>query len=418
MNAGYFRFRRSRSGDRVQPGQVKRPGQVVHGPAVDAQLGHELLEHLGGDRLLDLQPYRGLETPPEQFTLKRLHQVLRDVLVHLQVPGPGDPEHVMLEHVKADEQLGQVRRDHVFQRHEPVLAHGEEAGQQRRHLHPGEHGHAGVRVGHHDRQAEREARDVGERVRRVHDQRGEHRVDPVPEQCLQVLLLVGGKLLPAQDLDALRRQGGHDPAVEVLGVPQAELAGGVQGALKDQVGGQPLDVLHRQAGRHPPHPARHPDHEELVQVAREDGHEAHPLQQRKRLVLGEFEHPLVEPEPALLPVEIAIRRQFLAGCGVAGRTHLRSAPARAFWPAFGVGVPPRRPAPGARPPRPRPAGSPPDLRSCPHCPHRGLAQDSGGFTIILVQNESSATMGADRRLDPSGAWRPADALQWPPGPEA
>jgi hypothetical protein len=48
------------------------------------------------------------------------------------------------------------------------------------------------------------------------------------------------------------------------------------------------------------------DHEELVEVAGEDRQVAHPLEQRQRLVLGQLEHPLVEPQPRQLPVEEAV----------------------------------------------------------------------------------------------------------------
>ena len=68
-------------------------------------------------------------------------------------------------------------------------------------------------------------------------------------------------------------------------------------------------VLHRQPGRHPPDPPGHPHHEELVQPAGEDGLEPDPLQQRHVLVLGQLEHPLAEPQPALLPVQVAAGRQ-------------------------------------------------------------------------------------------------------------
>ena len=54
-----------------------------------------------------------------------------------------------------------------------------------------------------------------------------------------------------------------------------------------------------------------PDHEELVQVAGEDGHEPDPLQQRHVLVLGQFQHPLVEPEPASLTLDVPVGRQIV-----------------------------------------------------------------------------------------------------------
>ena len=72
-----------------------------------------------------------------------------------------------------------------------------------------------------------------------------------------------------------------------------------------------------------------PDHEELIQVAREDRQEPDPLQQREGLVLGELEHPLVEPQPAFLAVEVAAGRKIgpllvAPSAGLAGRTADRS----------------------------------------------------------------------------------------------
>ena len=46
----------------------------------------------------------------------------------------------------------------------------------------------------------------------------------------------------------------------------------------------------------------HPDHEELVQVAGEDGGKLEPLHQGDALVLGLLQHPLVEAQPGQLPV--------------------------------------------------------------------------------------------------------------------
>ena len=159
----------------------------------------------------------------------------------------------------------------------------------------------------------------------IDDERGEHRVDPLAEQPLQIRLLARGQLLPPQHLDAVLAQHGLDRAGIVLGVAEAELAGQAQGAGQDLLGRPPGHALHRQAGRHPAHPARDPDHEELIQVAREDRQEPDPLQQRERLVLGELEHPLVEPQPAFLAVEVAAGRKIgpllVAALGRAGRPH-------------------------------------------------------------------------------------------------
>src|SRR5262249_45826479 len=45
--------------------------------------------------------------------------------------------------------------------------------------------------------------------------------------------------------------------------------------------------------------------------AREDGQEPHSLQQREGLVLRQLQDPLVEPEPALLAIQIPARRQLV-----------------------------------------------------------------------------------------------------------
>ena len=301
-------------GDHAQAGQVERPGQVVDRAVVDPKLGDQLVEHVAGDGVLHLQPDRGLEAALLQFPLQRLHQVLGDVLVHLEITGAGDPEHMVLQDVQAGEQLGEVRGDHVFQRHEPVLGHGEEPGQQWRHLDPGEHGRAGARVGDHHGQAQRQAGNVGEGVGRVHQQRRQHRVDPLAEQPVQVLLLTGGQFLPTQDLDALVGQGGQDRVAEAFGVPDAQLAGGFQGVGEDLPGREPAGPLHRQPGGHPADPPRDPDHEEFIQVAGEDRQEPHALKQRHAVVLGEFEYPLVEAEPALLAIEEPPCREFHCFC--------------------------------------------------------------------------------------------------------
>ena len=86
-----------------------------------------------------------------------------------------------------------------------------------------------------------------------------------------------------------------------------QLARQVQGVLQHLPGQLHPGALDREARHHPAHQPGHPDHEELVQVGREDGEEAHPLEQRDRFVLGQLEHALVESEPALLPVQVALR---------------------------------------------------------------------------------------------------------------
>ena len=126
----------------------------------------------------------------------------------------------------------------------------------------------------------------------------------------------------------------------------------IQGPVQHLAGKLDADPLDREASGHAPHQAGHPDHEELVQIAREDSQEPDSLQQRDALVFGQLKHPLVEPEPAFLPVEVPVRgqRRKIAGhgAGLSG-AHGRAAagPGRAAGPAAAlVGAGPGRGRPG------------------------------------------------------------------------
>ena len=241
----------------------------------------------------------------------------------------------------------------------------EEPGQQRRHLHPGEHGGAGARVGDHHRQAERQARDVRERVGRVDDQRREHRVDPLAEQPLQIR---PARPRPAPSSAAIsmpccgqRRAG---PSGIALGVAEASSRARPRVRASTSSGGRPVMLS---TGR--PVAIRrirpgHPDHEELIQVAGEDRQEPDPFQQREGLVLGELQHPLVEPQPAFLAVEVAAGRKIgpllVAALGRPGQAAPRTRPpGLSCLPGFPpAAAPPGRRGPPADPaaPRPIPAG--------------------------------------------------------------
>ena len=130
------------------------------------------------------------------------------------------------------EQLVEVPGDDVLQRDEPALVELEEPGQHGGHLDPGELPDAGLRVLDQHRQVDRQTGDVGERVRRVDRQRGEHREDALGEQLAHPVLLVGGQLVPAQDLDALRGQLGPDLLGEHAGLLVDQLAGPGQDRLR------------------------------------------------------------------------------------------------------------------------------------------------------------------------------------------
>ena len=80
----------------------------------------------------------------------------------------------------------------------------------------------------------------------------------------------------------------------------------VRVSCSSSTGVWPDGMFDREARGHPAHQPGDPDHEELVQVGGEDGEEAHPLKQRDLIVFRELEDALVELDPALLPVQVAV----------------------------------------------------------------------------------------------------------------
>ena len=162
-------------GDAVQAAQVERAGEPEHLLVAHAELGDQQVEDALGHRLLDLEPDRRAEPAAQQLLLERGEEVLRVVLLDLEVLVAGDPEGVHLEDLHAREQPLEVLADDVLERDEPLVAERHEPVEDRRHLDPGEVLLAGLGVADRDGQVEREPGDVGERVRRVDRQRGRAR---------------------------------------------------------------------------------------------------------------------------------------------------------------------------------------------------------------------------------------------------
>lgn len=131
----------------------------------------------------------------------------------------------------------------------------------------------------------------------------------MPEQGEQAGLLLLRQLAPADQVDALlRERGGH--VLLIAGrVPGHELARAGPDHLQDLAGLQARGGFGGHAGRDAALQSRHPDHEELVQVAGEDRQEVGALQKWCVRVLGELEHAFVERQPAALPVQEPALRQ-------------------------------------------------------------------------------------------------------------
>ena len=169
----------------------------------------------------------------------------------------------------------------------------------------------GLGVDQQDGKVEREPGDVGERVGRVDGQGREHREDPVPEHPVQPLLLPAVELVPPHDGDALLDQGGADLVLEHAGMPCHQVVGDQRDVFENLARFQTGGGAHGQAGRDTALEAGHADHEELVEVAGEDGQIAGAFQQRLRLVGGQLQDALVELQPGDLTVEEAVLGQCL-----------------------------------------------------------------------------------------------------------
>ena len=124
---------------RPQPAEVERADALVDGVVVEVELADEQLAHLGGDPGVDLEAHGRAEAAAAQLDLDRGEQVVGLLLLEREVGVAGDPEGEGLHDLHAREQLVEVGGDDLLERHEALaVGHDHEAGQQRRHLHPGE----------------------------------------------------------------------------------------------------------------------------------------------------------------------------------------------------------------------------------------------------------------------------------------
>ena len=124
---------------RPQAAEVERTGVDVHVVVAQVELALEQLADLVGHARVDLQAHRPAEAPPPQLELDGGQQVVGLFLLEGEVGVAGDPEGVVLLDLHAREQLDQVRRDDLLERDEALaVGQHDEAGQQRRHLDPGE----------------------------------------------------------------------------------------------------------------------------------------------------------------------------------------------------------------------------------------------------------------------------------------
>ena len=151
----------------VQLGQVEQTGNEVDLVLDHVEAALQLLEHPCRARARDLDAHRIAEASAAQLELDRLEQVVR-LVGDGEVGIASDAERRALDDLHHREEPGEEVADHPLERHEQAaLADRQEARQQLGHLDAREPLLAGLRVADEEAEAEREARDVRERLARA-----------------------------------------------------------------------------------------------------------------------------------------------------------------------------------------------------------------------------------------------------------
>ncbi len=228
-----------------------------------------------------LEPHDVAEPAPAQLDLHRLEQVV-GVVRHVEVGVAGDPERRRLDDLHAREEPRQEVGDHLLEReHHLVAADGHEPGHALGHLHPRQALLAVGRIAHEHAQAERQARDVRERLAGADRKRRQHRVD--------LALVVGGEraqlgpggLLDPPDLDA-RPATARAASSRSYSVDCRDTWSRTRSAISSSVacGAAAVGRAHVEPRRRLALEAGDAHHEELVQAGGDERAQADAVQQR------------------------------------------------------------------------------------------------------------------------------------------
>ena len=273
-------------------GQLQLSGQHVQ--RVVAQVGRSLESH------------GTAEAPLPQLELHVLEQVIGLGVVDVEIRVAGDPERAVAQQLHAREQVSQVPGDDRFQRDEAVLVgQGQKARQDRRHLDPGERRPAARVLDEHG-EVQRQVRDVGKGVSRIHCERGQYREHLLAEEFGYPCAARGIEIVDPDErnpfcserrpqlvfeqrrsITELHGRGRPDP-LELLSRGQAVRAG---------LANPGFDGIEH---------GGHPHLEELVEIRRVDGHEPDALEKRQLSITRECQDAMVEVQPRQLSIEVAL----------------------------------------------------------------------------------------------------------------
>src|SRR5680860_775428 len=100
-----------------ETGLVDGSGKLVYVLLAHLELSSKKVEHMVGHALFNFQPHRRAEPALAKLFLEREQQVLGAVVIDLEVGVARDPEVEGLDDVHPGEELAEVRRYHVLDRH-------------------------------------------------------------------------------------------------------------------------------------------------------------------------------------------------------------------------------------------------------------------------------------------------------------
>ena len=184
---------------RPEPAEVEGAVEQVDVVVVDVELALEQLAHLVGDMSASIsrrtaRPKRRRRSSTSTAASRSSASSSSSVRSALRVTRKASWPSISMP----GEERVEVGGDHLLERHEALaVGHHDEAGQQQRHLHPGEAALLGDRVAHDHGEVERQVGDVRERVTGVDGERREHREDALLEHLVEVLAVVVVELVPA-----------------------------------------------------------------------------------------------------------------------------------------------------------------------------------------------------------------------------
>jgi hypothetical protein len=294
--------------------------RLVDVGVLDFEVLRQQAADVRGHRLGDGEFGDAAEPPTHELLLDRLQQVSRFVLADGQVGVAGDLKRVAPQHLHAAEERAEVLGDELLKPHKlqgmavgavagtRLGRYGDEPWQDRRNLHACKAFSAGG-MPQHDREAERQVRDVRERMRGVHGKRRQHGVYRGVEVLLERLALLVLEVRVVEQADA----GFGELRPDRVLVVRPRLLAQVDDALSHDgellSGGEAVLARRGQAALDLLLQSRDADHEELVQVRVEDGEELDSLQQRMARVHRLFQHATVELQPVHFAVEVAVLRR-------------------------------------------------------------------------------------------------------------